>query len=770
MGLLNLFLQNKTALDVDPTPSQGNGPVGTPNGEFNTGTTPFQQVWDSNNTYINSFIGGTNTGIQPPTLSETGLDVDDLTSIPSTTTPNTLTQYPAIAKGSLNQSALQFLQIWNPVINYNDVVAGAPTSPLEQSLSETGLDVENQNAAPTTTVPTSNTVYPNLASGEFGGAPEQYTTLYNSNNTYLSNYNPNQQPNTLSKTGLDVENQNAAPTTLTPNTLTEYPQFVQGEFNGAPTQYAQIWNPTNQYIINYNPNVQPNTLNQTGLDNIDSNFVSTTTSPTTLTDYGTPSVSPSGEFGGAPEQYTALYNSNNTYLNTFNPNIQQNTILDGQTGLDNLNPNSSPTTTTPSTPTDYGIPSSPPTGEFGDAPSQYTSPYGPNNTYLSTLSTLTIEETNPQIDTLDKTGLDNLNPNSNSTTLTPNNISSPTNYGIPSPSPLIQMGKFGGAPDQYITPYTPDNTYLNALNPDIQQNTILEGLTGLDNTLAVSSPTTTNPLNTLSSLPTTPVNLPPQTFMGEFQGAPEQFTQLYTPNLNEGYLNNVEIQDPNSPQINTLSETGLDIENQNSISSTTNPLNTLQELPVTPQNLPTQTFMGSFQGAPEQFSPQYTPNQTYLDNYNTVVDDNSNTQVNTLDSTGLDTNNNSLSTTVTPAIAVATPTILPPQTYMGEFGGAPSTFTNVYSPNNGYLNNIEIQDPNSPQTNTLGETGLDNTNENHLETTSSPLPVNVPVQPQLPLNITVAMNPSGSAIQFTQKYKPSERYLDVIEDLPIGSK
>jgi len=641
MGLLNLFLQNKTTLDVDPTPNQGNGPVGTPTGEFNTGTTPFQQVWDSNNTYVNSFIGGTNTGIQPPTLSETGLDVDDLTSIPSTTTPNTLTQYPAIAKGSLNQSALQFLQIWNPVINYNDVVAGAPTSPLEQSLSETGLDVENQNAAPTTTVPTTNTAYPSLASGEFQG--------------------------------------------------------------------------------------QSNNFNQ-------------------------------------------IYTPNNTYLNTFNPNSQQNTILDGQTGLDNLNPNSSPTTTTPTTPTDYGIPSSSPTGEFGGAPEQYNPLYGPNNTYLSTLPSLTTEETNPQVDTLDKTGLDNLDPNSDPTTSTPNSISSPTNYGIPSASPLIQMGKFGGAPDQYITPYTPDNTYLNALNPDIQQNTILEGLTGLDNTVQLSAPTTTNPLNTLSQLPVTPVNLPPQTFMGEFQGAPEQFTQLYTPNLNEGYLNNVEIQDPNSPQINTLSETGLDIENQNSISSTTNPLNTLQELPVTPQNLPTQTFMGPFQGAPEQFSPQYNPNQTYLDNYNTIVDDNSNTQVNTLDSTGLDTNNNSLSTTVTPAIAVATPTVLPPQTYMGEFGGAPSTFINVYSPNNGYLNNVEIQDPNSPQTNTLGETGLDNTNENHLETTSSPLPVNVPVQPQLPLNITVTMNPSGSAIQFTQKYKPSERYLDVIEDLPVGSK
>ena len=46
MGLLDLFLQNKTTLDVEQTPTQGNGPVGTPTGEFNTGVTSFQQTWD----------------------------------------------------------------------------------------------------------------------------------------------------------------------------------------------------------------------------------------------------------------------------------------------------------------------------------------------------------------------------------------------------------------------------------------------------------------------------------------------------------------------------------------------------------------------------------------------------------------------------------------------------------------------------------------------------------------------------------------------------
>ena len=135
----NLFLQNQSNLDVTQIPSEGNGPVEPATGEFNTGASPFQQVWDSNNTYINSFEGGTNVGIQPPTLTQTGLDVDNPNFVPSTTVPNTLTAYPATALGGLGQSAVQFLQIWNPVINYNDTVVGAGTSPLEQTLDETEI-------------------------------------------------------------------------------------------------------------------------------------------------------------------------------------------------------------------------------------------------------------------------------------------------------------------------------------------------------------------------------------------------------------------------------------------------------------------------------------------------------------------------------------------------------------------------------------------------------------------------------------------------------
>ena len=193
MGLLELLLQNQSDLDIDPSPPIGNGPVGTPTGEFNTGANPFIQVWNSDNTYINSFIGGTNVGIQPPTLTETGLDIDNPNYNPSTTTPNTLTVYPATAVGGLGQSAVQFLQIWNPVVNYNDVVVGAPTSPLEQSLDETGLDIENQEAVPTTyAVPeVDNTVYPYVEGAilqpeSSGSTITNFKQNWKPTNTYLS--------------------------------------------------------------------------------------------------------------------------------------------------------------------------------------------------------------------------------------------------------------------------------------------------------------------------------------------------------------------------------------------------------------------------------------------------------------------------------------------------------------------------------------------------------------------------------------------------------
>ena len=66
-------------------------------------------------------------------------------------------------------------------------------------------------------------------------------------NKYIINYNPNIQPNTLSETGLDVDNPNFTPTTTAPSTVTQYPSSVTGEFNSVSTQYTQVWTPNNTY-------------------------------------------------------------------------------------------------------------------------------------------------------------------------------------------------------------------------------------------------------------------------------------------------------------------------------------------------------------------------------------------------------------------------------------------------------------------------------------------------------------------------------------------
>jgi hypothetical protein len=48
-------------------------------------------------------------------------------------------------------------------------------------------------------------------------------------------------------------------------------------------------------------------------------------------------------------------------------------------------------------------------GEFGGAPAAYQQVYSPTNTYLDNVQTLTSAVNNPQINTLDKTALDNTN-------------------------------------------------------------------------------------------------------------------------------------------------------------------------------------------------------------------------------------------------------------------------------------------------------------------------------------------------------------------------
>jgi len=693
MGLLNLFLQNQSNLDVNQIPSEGNGPVEPATGEFNTGVTPFQQIWDSNNTYINSFEGGTNVGIQPPTLIQTGLDVDNPNFVPSTTVPNTLTSYPATALGGLGQSAVQFLQIWNPIINYNDTVVGAGTSPLEQTLNETGLDNTDASATPTTVSPINPTNYPNQSTGEFGGVSNQYSSPYSPNSTYENDYINNVinfdtlQTATLDETGLDNTNFNNAPTTTTPYNPTNYPSQATGEFNGASTQYNTQYVPALTYENDYinNPDkfdtLQTTTLSETGLDNSDTNNAPTTTTfPASFVSFP-PQLPPQtfmGEFNGAPNSYWTVYtpNFNQGYLDKYNVvisnagNPQIQTIIWGQTGLDNTNPSTAPTTTIPPSP--IPIPTSLPPqtfmGEFQGAPSAFSQTYTPNNGqgYLNNYNNIISNAGNPQINTLGQTGLDNTNSNTAPTTSTPTD---PTQY------PQFVQGEFNTAPNQYSQIWSPTNQYIINYLPNIQPNTVLNGETGLDNTTLLAFNTTFVP-NAISS----PTNYPspPQTLMGEFGSAPSQFIPLYNPNPGQGYLDNYAtiINNSGNPQIINLSNTGLDVEDQNAAPTT-------YVVPTTDDTSYPSNATGEYNGPALPYEQVYssTPGFTYEDFVVNAVNGPSSTVENSLVYTGLDVENQDAAPT-TYAVPTVDDTIYPfvEGATLPPKGGTTSTITPLSGP------------------------------------------------------------------------------------------
>ena len=605
MGLLDLLLKNQSNLDINPVPQQGNGPVGPATGEFNTGTSPFIQTWDSNNTYINSFEGGTNVGIQPPTLAETGLDIDNPNFVSSTSIPNNLTFYPATALGGLGQSVLQFIQIWTPVINYNDVVVGAPTSPLEQSLDQTGLDNTDATAVPTTVSPINTTNYPNLATGEYNSVSNQYNQVYGPNSTYLDNYNPNIQPNSLSETGLDIENIGLVSTTVSPDFNTDYPSLSSGEFRGQSNDFNQAYTPNNTYLNTFNPQTQPNTLNQTGLDIENQNSAPTTVTPSTVTQY--PQFV-QGEFNTAPNQYNQVWNPTNQYIINYNDNIQPNTVIDGETGLDNTNLLAFNTAFVPnniSSPTNYPQPAQTYLGEFQGAPSQFTPLYNPNpgQSYLDSYNNIISNAGNPQIVNLGNSGLDIENQNS-----------APTTYNVPfldniTQYPALVTGELNGAPTLYSQTYTPLLTYNNLVaNTPQGTYSILEqslNQTGLDVENVDASPT-------VYSVPGVDnITVYPPQVTGEYNGAAFPYTQTYTPNSTYENIIVNSVDGPVSIIENSTPFTGLDVENQDAAPTTY----------VVPET--DDTLYPIVQGAfttnhiPKPFKQTFTPSNQY---YSYMID------------------------------------------------------------------------------------------------------------------------------------------------------
>ena len=548
----------------------GNTPSQAQLGEFGGAPSQYNTPYGPNNTYLDNF----NNNTQVNTLDETGLDIEDSDSAPTTFTPNNIsapTDYgnvPPIAQlGEFGGAPFQYITPWGPNNTYGatiSTIVNPSNNPQANSLNLTGLDIENPDSAPTAFTPNDISVPtdygntpPQAQMGEFGGAASQYDTPYSPNNTYLNTFDPNIQINTLDETGLDIEDSNSAPTAFVPDSTsvpTDYSntpsQAQMGEFGGAPSQYSTPYGPNNTYLDTFDSNIQTNTLGETGLDIEDSNSAPTAFVPDSTsapTDYGnTPSQAQMGEFGGAPSQYTTLYNSNNTYLDTFNNDTQVNTL--DYTGLDISNSEFNSTTIPPnntSAPTDYGnVPPIAQLGEFGGAPSQYTTQYAPDNPYSNLIPVIVNPADNPQVNTLDETGLDIEDSTSAPTVTPPNNISAPTDYS--NTPPQAYMGEFNGAPSQYVTLYNPGNTYLNTLNPNIQVNTLEE--TGLNIGDNLSAPT--------SFIPGDPTVYPyiNDVNLGEFNGPPSFFAQPYTSNKYYLFPSNLSklINPDTNPQIKTL--------------------------------------------------------------------------------------------------------------------------------------------------------------------------------------------------------------------------
>ena len=278
-------------------------------------------------------------------------------------------------------------------------------------------------------------------------------------------------------------------------------------------------------------------------------------------------------------------------------NTLDNTGLDNTIGLHDVNKPTSPIST------DYSSLSK---GEFGGASSQYIQTYGPNNTYLSSVS---IEDTDsPQINTLNKTSLDNTNGASISNIPIPNSVNLPNEY----PQPV--SGKFGGSPSQYETPYNADNPYLDIINTisipanNNQVNTLDN--TGLDNSDNSFDPTAFRPDGI--SAPTNYGNIPdsPSVQLGEFGGAPSQYNEIYTPN-GTTYLEQIDSPEFTSIQSSSFSNSGLSTDTSNA-APTTFVAPIVDNITTYPaSNVTHNTLTSGVNSAPQPYTQIWNPNNNY---------------------------------------------------------------------------------------------------------------------------------------------------------------
>ena len=679
----------------------------------------------------------------------------------------------------INDPQSGFIQSTSPTNTYSSETIGQPDngSVLANTLGDTVLDNTNPNSTTATSFPQSSTNYPWFVTGKFGYAPHSFTFPYSAYNngvyTYLftNHYNSiidddpngtNPQIQTLSQTSLDNTNPNSTSATVNPLSIdTPYPYFARGKWKANALPFSQIWNANFIYNDNYISN-QLDTLSQTSLDNTLPSRAETTdpipnvdSAPNGYITMGNlPPQVGMGMFGFGPGQYNSNYNwlggyySQNNYNNIITTSDNPLVIYTPQSGL-SINNNGTAVFSLSNNNYfnqtylgDTGFPDNV-TGNWGNNPNVFQQYYSPSNTYLGNIEQY--GGTHPENE-LSKTSLDNTN-NQNESNMVPDSIAYPNHY------PSAVKGEFNGAPSQYVSLYNSNNTYLDSVSiqdPNSPQLPTLSN-SALDNTGS-------NAATTIIPNSTAYPNIYPSLVRGEFNSAPLQYTTPY--NADNPYLNSVPIQDPNSPQIPTLGDTGLDPINGEHLPTTIIPDNINY-----PNNYPAieGVNLGGF-GGPNQYDTNWNQEHTYLNNF--IQNPEDSTQL-AFTGSNLDNSSNGLSTVshVTPPVNTYKPNHYPilQHVYMGEFNSGPSQYITPYDPNSTYLQKYNtITNPiTNPQTNTLSETGLDVENTDALPTSLLFAPTNPDTITLYPVIAGINLGATGSAAQpFTQTYKPSNTYWD----------
>ena len=484
---------------------------------------------------------------------------------------------------------------------------------------------------------------------------------------------------------------------LDPDLVTVYPSTVTGtptptaNPGGPAVNFNPIYDAGNTYLDNL-PSLATtglnNTLDITNLDvenpGVQGGPLSdiTTVYPALATGTPTPTANP----GGPPTNFSQPYLPTNTYLNS-NP-IQGITSgkLDDSLPITNLDvenpgvqggPLNDTITSYPSLAT--GTPTS--TANPGGPPRRFVQPYLPFHTYLNS-NPIQGVGSGKLDDSLPITNLDVEDPGVQGGPL--NDIT--TVYPVLTTGTPTPIANPGGAPQRFVQPYLPSNTYLNT-NP-------IQGIGSgkLDDTLNITNLDVENPgvqggpLNdTITVYPVLTTGTPTTT--ANPGGAPQRFVQPYKPSPGNTYLDTNPIQGVGSGKLdNTLDITNLDVENPGVNGGPINDTTTLYPPSVT--GTPSTTANPG--APPKQFIQSYLPSNTYLDaSYNVLP--NNTILSSSLNITNLDVEDPGVNGGI-PYKSLNDPTIYPANTnhtsairgYFAVPSSASLKFEQIFNPKNTY--------------------------------------------------------------------------------------